>query len=187
MHSFQKFTMNMLRRHGLILLIALTGFSGAAQAQRTGMPVVDFRDIPVSLSSSKTLTSEQVRQAFVAAAGAGRWEVATLANGNLQLTTLKNGKHTLVVDVVLSADKYAVLYSRSEDLNYVKDTSRRPVPLSVAQTSMLEMARAEHAKRFANLPEAKFAVVREGTSIHPSYEAWVHELLGGVRSQLAPL
>ncbi|MEY4564922.1 MAG: hypothetical protein RLZZ618_4199 [Pseudomonadota bacterium] len=179
--------MNFFTRRGFALFLSLVGAVGAAQAQRTGVPVVEFRDIPVSLATQKSLTAEQVRQAIQVTATAERWDMVTLADGSLQLTTLKNGKHTVVMNMTYSASTYSLLYKSSDKLNYSKNVIQRPTNFGIGPINVIEDARLKQIARFSALPESKYAVALDDTLIHPSYEAWLHELLSGVRRQLSVL
>ncbi|MEY4564924.1 MAG: hypothetical protein RLZZ618_4201 [Pseudomonadota bacterium] len=174
-------------RRAFAAFVLLVGAMGIAHAQRAGVPLMDFKDIPVSLSSQKAVSAEAVRQAFQASAVAERWDVASLPDGSLQLSTLRNGKHTVVLAVTYDAEKYSVVYERSEQLNYAE----APPPLraigpsrTVESSYAMDEAARKQAARFAHLPEAKFSVRHGSAMIHPSYESWIHELLGGVRRRL---
>lgn len=74
-------------------------YSLAAVAQRPPVPVMDFKDIPVSASTAKKLTADQVAQAIRAAALSERWSMELLGEGILQATFVKESKHTVIVTI----------------------------------------------------------------------------------------
>jgi len=184
---FPDLVMNTFLRRGFATFVLLMGAMGLAHAQRAVVPLMDFKDIPVSAATAKALTAEQVRQAFQVSAAATKWDVTPLADGTLQLSTLRNGKHAVVLAVTLSADKYSAVYVRSADMKFTESLNTRPPsgPMGWQAVPAGEDGAKKQAERFANLPESKFAVRRDNAFIHPFYETWVHELLGGVRRQLA--
>lgn len=172
----------------LVLFALAACISFTVAAQRTPVPVVDFKDILVSASTATPLTAEQVKKAITTAALAERWDVTPVADGVLEATFVKGGKHTVVVTIPYTADKYSVLYKSSIDMKYAVVGSgdlRRPVGSEGRYRS--DQAATDAVKqraRFEKSTESRYAVAREQGVIHPFYEDWVHHLLDGVRRQL---
>ncbi|MEY4564923.1 MAG: hypothetical protein RLZZ618_4200 [Pseudomonadota bacterium] len=178
--------MTIFLRQALWAFLILLGATGAAHAQRGRVPLVDFVDIPVSLGSAKALSTEQVRQAVLLAAVAERWDVTPLPDGRLKLNLVKGDQYTVEVIVAYSAESYSARYVSSTNLNFLEGPP--PPEFNVARARADARAAIEvQTARFAVFPEAKYAIRREATLIHPAYELSMHELLGGVRRHLSLL
>ncbi|ODT37251.1 MAG: hypothetical protein ABS55_03790 [Lautropia sp. SCN 70-15] len=159
----------------LFCLLATLGIN--AHAQRTLVPVVDFKDIPVAQATGHALTAEQVRQAFIEAGDDLRWNVADVGGNQLEATFVKQNKHTIVVTILYNERSYSVLYKSSVNMKY-RDH----------QTSF-DLANGEEAALkqkalFASRPEGPYASARAKGVIHPFYERWVYDLLDLVRHKL---
>lgn len=160
-----------------VLLSLLATAAIHAQAQRMPVPVVDFKDIPVSESTPKKLTLEQVKQAISAAATVDRWDVVQVSEGLMRATFSKeNNKHTVVVDIPYTAESYSFIYKDSTNMK-AEPRSSAAVPKRV------EDAAATQKAHFEKNPETRYAVVRKDLIIHPFYEAWVRHLADAVSRQ----
>lgn len=101
------------------LLIATTLVAAPAVA-RDSVPIVNYDNVAVATSSGKAPDAEQVRQAIAAAAAGKGWTVAPAGDGKLQATIVVRGKHTVVVDIAYAADKYALTYKDSTNMNFIE-------------------------------------------------------------------
>lgn len=137
---------------------------------REPVPIVDYNNIAVVTRSGKPVTSEQVRTAITAAAKALNWEVAKSPNQDLLSATLRVGnKHTVVVSIPYSVEKFSIKYESSIDMKY------QPVGTIIAQ------------------PYRPGDITPSGPSvtttpmIHPFYNRWVQELLQSIKLELNQL
>lgn len=155
---------------------------GGAQAQRTPVPLVDFKDIPIQ--SAKPMTREDVRAAIVAAATELGWDAVPKADGTVFVMAVKNDKHFVKVKLSYEATSFSVTYVHSLDMKYI---DRMPfadeAAESAGRSTRFKDAAAEQASRFAKQPETPYAV-KTVALIHPYYETWVRELVVGIRRQL---
>lgn len=87
---------------------------------RDSVPIVNYDNVAVATSSGKAASAEQVRQAITAAAAGKGWTVAEQGDGKLQATIVVRGKHTVVVDIAYAADKYALTYKDSINMNLIE-------------------------------------------------------------------
>ena len=160
-----------------IFLFCLLGLAGlGAQAQRTLVPIVSFENIPVTVATEARLSSDDVRNAFLAAGEEARWQMVPLGEGVLEGTYVKQNKHTIVVTIRYDAEKYSVLFKSSDNMN---QRASQYLPESVA-------ASAERKQRdlFVNRPESRYLKADPQAVIHPFYEHWVYDLLERVRQRL---
>ena len=98
-------------------LIASTLVAAPAIAREV-VPVINHDNIAVATSSGKAPAAEQVKQALLTAAGARGWEVAPQADGKLQATLIVRNKHTIVVEIAYSDQKYSLTYKGSSNMKY---------------------------------------------------------------------
>jgi len=87
---------------------------------RDSVPIVNYDNVAVATNSGKAPNAEQVRQAITAAAASKGWTVAPAGDGKLQATIVVRGKHTVVVDIAYAADKYALTYKDSINMNLIE-------------------------------------------------------------------
>lgn len=168
-----------------LILLCLVSLASLAQAQRVPVPLMNWENIPVSLSTDAPLTADQVRQAFMNSALATNWLVTPIADGQLEARYNKQDKHLVVVGIRYDARQYSVHYVRSENMAYTttlpSSYSSRP---NVSYASAADNA-ADHQRRlFAHRPEMPFAKEQPLAFVHPFYEAWVYDLLAAVRLNL---
>lgn len=171
-----------------LLMTSLLGLAAtAAHAQREPVPVMNFEDIPVASSTDKRLSADQVRQAIEAAGAAKSWQMAPKAPGMLEATHWKGEKHVVSVVVTYDADKYSVRYLRSVNMKYAY-SNRADFDPKVRDGKEAAPDRDAAVQRqreaFVGRPESAYAKPAPIGVIHPFYEHWVRELLGGVREQL---
>lgn len=100
---------------GLILALA---FAAGPASARWPMPIVNYPDVPVVTSSGAVPSAARVKQAIQAGATAKNWTVAQQADGKLQATLKVRGKHTVIVQIAYTAEKYSLTYQDSIDMNY---------------------------------------------------------------------
>jgi hypothetical protein len=162
--------------------------SFSAAAQRMPVPIMDFKDIPVSESASKPLTAEQVGKAIREAATYEQWEVTQVSDGVLQARYEKESKHVVIVTITYSADKYSVIYKDSTNMKYAPNSdSLYSVVYNGGPTALAPNVESDAVNRqrryFKNNSDTSYAVAEKAV-IHPYYERWVHTLLKGIRKQL---
>lgn len=154
----------------LSLLTALIFLPLFANARET-VPVVNHDDIAVATGSGKPLTTDQVRDAIVDAAKVNRWAVSKIANKDiLSATLVVNGKHTVVVSIPYSAEKFSIRYQDSVNMKY--HLSGAPVEGSTDLTKINSPAKNVQA---------------DTPMIHPGYNKWVQALLQSIRQELRKL
>ena len=100
------------------IALVLTAFLSLNVAARSPAPIINYENIVVTTGSGKSLISEQVNQAIVTAAGVKNWTIAFQTEETLQATLNVSGKHTIVIEVTYSADKYSLLYKESTNMKY---------------------------------------------------------------------
>jgi hypothetical protein len=168
------------------LLAGLLALAAAAHAQRAPVPIMNFENIPVSLSTEKRLTVEQVRYALLAGGAAASWEMAQKSPNTLEATFRKGEKHTVVVLITYDAEKYSAQYVSSINMKYedVQPVDPRAAANSGTTPSHLENAAIKQSELFAGQPETPYAKPAPRGVIHPFYERWVHDLFKNVRVQL---
>ena len=147
-------------RTAIALFLGL--LSTTAIAQRALVPIVDHKDISVATSSGKPVTAEQVRDTIVAAGKKLNWDMAFAADGGLVGTLVVANKHTISVDIGITAAKYSVKYRSSINMKY--GTSGAP-----------------HYSR-GNAPSTEGVPV-----IHPAYNQWVQSLVTAIDAELRKL
>lgn len=168
------------------LLVALLSLASGAYAQRQLVPVVNFEAIPVAMSTSKALTAEQVKAAFIGAADGTPWELVPKGPGVIEATYRKGNKHTVVVEVTHDAQTYSVRYVSSVNMKYEADPRNYEALYTNRQSgaTAAELAAKKQQESFSGSPDAPYAKPDAKAVIHPFYERWVHELLDGVRKKL---
>jgi hypothetical protein len=90
-----------------------------AQAQRLPVPIVNHENIAVERTSGRPPSAAVVRQAILSAqTGRNAWEFTEPTPGRIIATTVVNGKHTAMVEIVYTADHYSIYYKSSVNLKY---------------------------------------------------------------------
>jgi hypothetical protein len=140
-----------------LLFVCLLGAS-PAHAQRTPVSIVNHPNIPVA--TTKPVQAEQVKKAIHGAALRKGWTLADEAGDKMLATLVVRNKHTIMVEIVYSADKYSIAYRDSINMNYHSE-----------------------AKYDSRLPNAS-ANRASGPVIHPAYNTWVQELKDAIRIEL---
>jgi len=141
------------------LLFAFVLGAGPAYAQRTPVSIINYANVPVSTSSGKPVQADQVKKAIQDAALRKGWTLANDTGDKMTATLVVRNKHTVIVVIAYSADKYSITYSDSVNMNYHSEAhydSRMPRPSSGAT----------------------------GPVIHPAYNTWVQELKEAIRGEL---
>ena len=173
-----------MHRFPAILFSMLLVVSSAAVAQRTTVPIIDFKGIAVSSPGVAAPTAEQVKQAILAAALSQDWDATVQADGSIAASATKDTDHFLAVRVTYDATQYSVAFVDSKGLRH--SPGAPPITGSPAYAQLYADAEAKQAARFSTLPESAFAVKTPGY-IHPAYEAWVREFIAGIRRRLRAL
>jgi hypothetical protein len=99
------------------LLLALAFAAGPASA-RYPLPIVNHPDVAVVTSSGTAPSGERVKQAILAGAAAKGWTIAQQADGKIQATLVVRNKHTVVVLISYTPQKYSLTYKDSINMNY---------------------------------------------------------------------
>src|SRR6476660_7965502 len=94
----------------LAAIVMVTAVAGCTSA-----PIANVNDAPVTASSGKALSLEQVRGAIVRAGGALGWRMADEGPNKL-IGTLQVRTHTAVVEIPYSATSYSIKYRSSVNL-----------------------------------------------------------------------
>lgn len=107
----------MKSRSFITVVVALTLFATHAMA-RTPVPIVNHENIPVVTSSAKALSADQVKQAIMLVAAAKNWSIGFQSDGKLQATLVVRNKHTIVVEIAYSPEKYSLTYKDSINMKH---------------------------------------------------------------------
>ncbi|MGH8759995.1 MAG: hypothetical protein ACREVW_10860 [Burkholderiales bacterium] len=99
------------------LLLALAFAAGPASA-RSPLPIVNHPDVAVVTSSGNAPSGEKVKQAILAGAAAKGWTIAQQADGKLQASLVVRNKHTVMVLIAYTPEKYSLTYQDSINMNY---------------------------------------------------------------------
>lgn len=152
----------------LTILSTALALSSAADA-REAVPIINHIDIPVVTTTGKPLTAEHVKAAITAAAIARNWAVTKSPNQDLLSATLHvRGKHTVVVSIPYSPDKYSLKYESSVNMKYAPGANG-DVPTA-----------NESAGRGISSSAS-------GPLIHPFYNRWVQDLMHHIRLEMIKL
>ena len=111
------------------LIFALgVAISGAALA-RLPVAIIDFPDQPVVTASGNGLTVEQVQEAIRKAASEKKWVVGSNPNGTMLASlSWNNNKHTIMVEITASPDRYSLKYNNSINMNYGRSRGDYDIP-----------------------------------------------------------
>lgn len=111
--------MNKMR---VILFLGAVLASASALA-REAVPIVNHENVAIT-TSGKPASADKVKQAIMTAATAQKWDVSAAQPGTLTATLHVRGKHTVVVDILYTADHFSVKYRDSVNMKYeVKDNT----------------------------------------------------------------
>jgi hypothetical protein len=147
-----------------LFVVASVLGAGQALAQRAAVPIIDHPDIAVATSSGKPLQPERVKEAILAAAKAKGWGLAFEPSGKIMATLVVRNKHTVVVEIAYTAEKYSLMYKDSVNMKYAPN----------AQTdSHINSVNNSYTRGGYN-----------GPVIHPFYNKWVQELKDAIRAEL---
>ena len=151
-----------------------------AHAQRRNIPVADLIDVPVSLATPKSKTSDQVRTAIIAAALASECDLEPVGEGAFRVSLVREFDSRVVMNIRYSATEYSLTYEGSGNLSYLAQGDLRN---HVGPITPADNTREWRSSRAAKQPEFKYAVDRIST-IHPAYEQYLYEFSASVRRQL---
>jgi hypothetical protein len=103
----------------LLLMLATLAIATGAHAQRPPVPIVNHENVPVTTSSGKQPTAEQVKQAIINGAVAKKWTVTHTADGQkLHVKLFVNNKHTVVSEIENTDKSYSIRYVSSIDMKF---------------------------------------------------------------------
>jgi hypothetical protein len=168
------------------LVTCLLGWAAVAHA-RDPVPLMNFENIPVSLSTDKRLSDDQVHKAILAAGAAQSWQMLEKGPGRLEATYWKGNKHIVVVTIAYDAEKYSATYLRSVNMKFAltgKPAFNPKVRDGKEAEPTYDSAVQKQREAFAGQPDSPYAKPAAPGVIHPFYEQWLRDLLGGVRQQL---
>lgn len=149
---------------GLFVAFLALHFSAHARAV---VPIVDYVDIPAATGSGVPATAEQVRDAILAAAASNKWQANQSGAPNVLSASLLHGKHTVLVSIPYSAQKFSIKYQDSINMKY-----ELAAPLANAYTD---------AGNNSLKPQP---AAGRTPMIHPHYNRWVQDLLQSVKLEL---
>jgi hypothetical protein len=123
----------------------------ASAAYAAPVIITDFKDQMIKRFDNKLLSPEEVQNRIRKAAGEMDWRVEPgEQSGRIIATLVVRGKHTAVVDIAFSADRYSITYKDSINLDY--------------------------SKLCMNTFGERWYPQDEGSCIHPNYNKWVFDL-----------
>jgi hypothetical protein len=157
-----------------LVLISLTTMPATSLA-REPVPIVDYNDITVVTGNGKPVTADQIRTAITTAANNLQWEVKKSPNQDLLSATLHvRNKHTVVVSIPYSVEKYSIRYESSVNMKYRPAGATASVNYNAASTVNYSFAGAAQTTGTAAV-------------IHPYYNRWVQELMKSINDELNKL
>ncbi|MBE0474786.1 hypothetical protein [Rhodoferax sp.] len=145
----------------LFCLLSVVGFG--AHAQRTLVPIVSFENIPITIATTATLSSSDIKNAFLAAGYEGGWKMLPSDESSLEGTYVKNNKHTIVVTIRYDAEKYSVLFKSSDNMK--QRAARYPGQISGTSSgneSQEAIAERKQRQLFVSRPESTYIKVAPG-------------------------
>ena len=98
-----------------LLALVFLALSGAAQA-RDSVPVVNYENVQLVSASGKPVSADAATQAIRAAAAAKNWTVSS-SDKALSATLVVRSKHTVTVNIILSGEKYSLLFKDAVNMN----------------------------------------------------------------------
>lgn len=143
-----------------LLFVCVLGAS-SVYAQRTPVSIINYPNLPIATASGKPIQAEQVKKAIQDAALRKGWTLGNDTGDKLLATLVVNNKHTVMVEIAYSADKYSLTYRDSVNMNYHSE-----------------------ARFDSRMPNARNASTPSGPVIHPAYNTWVQELKDAIRGEL---
>ncbi len=101
------------------LLFSVLLMASASVCARSAEPVVDWVDQSVTTASGKALTTEELQKVLVRAAEAKKWLVTPQPDGKaLASLSWNGGKHTIVVELTSTTERYSLRYKDSINMKY---------------------------------------------------------------------
>jgi hypothetical protein len=137
--------------------------AGSAFAQRMPVPIVNYRNIPITSAGAVPVRAEQVKQAIREGASTRGWKIADEPGNKMLATLVVRNKHTVMVEIAYSATRYSLVYRDSVNMKYHAEYS--PDPRTPAGRSAGIYAKGR-------------------PSIHPAYNDWVRQLKDAIDAEL---
>lgn len=101
------------------ILFALALIMSGSVMARPPVPMVDVVDQPVATASGKSLTAEETQDAIRSAAEGRKWVVTPTPDGKMVASLSWNSnKHTIVVTIMATAERYSIAYKDSVNMHY---------------------------------------------------------------------
>jgi hypothetical protein len=143
------------------LLFALALGASPAFAQRTPVAIVNYFNIPIADASGQPVRTEQVKKAIQDGANTRGWTLADEPSNKMLATLVVRNKHTIMVEITYSAQRYSLRYRDSVNMNYHSE-----------------------ARYDSRLPASRSGSTPRGPVIHPAYNTWVQELKTAIDVEL---
>ena len=117
------------------------------------------------------------------------WDVEPIGDGLLRATHIKDGKHTVVIDIRYDDTTYSLTYVRSDNMlahrsEYSPGIFQPGYKARDKYEDSTARAATKHRELFADRREAPYSRPDYATEIHPNYEYWVYYLLDVVHDRL---
>ena len=135
------------------LLFAFALVASPANAQRTPVSIVNYPNVTIAASGGGSAQAGQVKKAIQEAANIKGWTLADEPGSKMLATLVVRNKHTVMVEIAYSAQRYSLRYRDSVNMNYHAE-----------------------AKYDSRLPGVRNGYAQRGPVIHPAYNTWVREL-----------
>lgn len=108
----------------VLVLMALASFQTLA---RQVVPAVNYESPVGPDATGKPRTDEQIKQAIFRAAGVKQWTLKETAPGVMLATLQVRNKHTVVTEIVYSAEKYTLTLKESDNMHQGLDKDGKAV------------------------------------------------------------
>lgn len=99
------------------ILLALA-LAAAPAVAREPVPIINYDNVPIVSTSGKVPRLEQVKQTIQAAGQAKGWSIAFQADGKSLATLIVRSKHTIVVEIIYTAEQYSMQYKDSTNMKF---------------------------------------------------------------------
>lgn len=135
---------------------------------REPVAIIDHIDIPVVTITGKPVTTDQVKNAITNAAVSLNWQLNKSPNQDLLSATLHvRGKHTVVVSIPYSHEKFSLKYESSVNMKFIPGEAGGALISGNVNRVSQDTA--------------------TGPRIHPFYNRWVQDLMQAIKLELNKL
>lgn len=112
-----------MTRFFALLVLALLTLSGQVFA-RGSVPIVNYDDVQIVNASGKPMQLDAVKKAINVAAASKGWVVVPDGEA-LSATLVVRSKHTVVVGIVVTADKYFLRFKDATNMNLTEHEGQK--------------------------------------------------------------